>query len=789
MNISLRNKILLLFLGLLIISAVATIGSVLLATNNNVALQAKEKLAVGQRVFERLIIERGNQLFDSAAVLVADFGFKQAVTSSDTPTIQSALENNGNRIGADLMLLLTMDGKLLAASGDVREPLKQFHFRPLLLEAEQQGGLSTIVLLGDRIYQLVMLPVQAPITVAWAVIGMHIDQKFADQLGELTNLDVTFWGSSSAGTAAEVSTLSNAAMMQGGSAESAAGPSASIYSTIEGDSHSYLTLPVELAQAADYRVEALLSSSLSAAYARFSPLKLQMLVISSITLLLSVIGAYFISRNVTRPIGSLVEAARRISAGDYQQPVALQNASDEIGVLSNSFHLMQEGIAQREQQLSFLAYHDGLTAIANRIMLAQQLAGFLLSPETKQLAVLRLNINQFKQVNDTFGYEVGDTLLKSLAAVLVGYTGDNNLVARLSADEFALLLPDADEHKALSCAAELQQSIRRPQAIGDVNLTVSVTVGAALFPEHGDQSEQLLRRADIALDSAQDRQLSYACYQQGQDESHLRRIALVSELKIALEQDHLQIFFQPKVDLQLGRVTQVEALLRWIHRDYGFVSPEEFILLAEQSGLMPRLTNWVLKTVFLQAYRWQQLGIDVAIAINLSAYDLVEGFPARVETLLQTIGIESDRIILEITESAVMENPETAIQVLEQLRELGFKLSIDDYGTGYSSLAQLKNMPVDELKIDKSFVMKLEEDQSDQVIVKSTIELAHNIGLTVVAEGVETLGAYHLLEKWGCDKLQGYYISRPLPCPDFEEWLAGYESPTQVQPAPEENNA
>lgn len=786
MKISLRNKILLLFLSLLVVSAVATIGAVLLATNNNVEIQAEEKLSVGQRVFEQLIVERGNQLFDSAAVLVADFGFKEAVTSNDTATIQSALENNSARINADLMILLALDGQLITqANSDTLTPDedkgRKLTFSALLAQAEQEGGLSSIILLNGRIYQLVMLPVEAPAPVAWTIIGTHIDTDFAKQLKELTNLDVTFWGKSDIGASADVSTLTDTSMMHNSDSIDAD----LMYLTIEDRSQSYLTLPVSLANTQHYQVEALLSTSLTEAYARFSPLKLQMLLIASVTLLISVIAAYIISGNVTRPIATLAALARRISTGDYQGSIANgHSGGEEIDVLSDSFQAMQQGIAEREEQLSFLAFHDGLTGAANRTLLTQQLEQLLESPDTREISVLRLNINQFKRVNDTFGYDVGDSVLKSLTAIMQTYTGDINLTARLSADEFAVLLPGTAEDQVLPLVEQLQESIQQPLAIPNIEMKVAVSIGIALYPEHGDQAEQLLRRAEIALNSAQDQKLPYDCYQLGQDESHLRRLALVSELKLALECNQLQIYYQPKVNLRLGRVTQAEALLRWIHQDYGFVSPEEFIGLAEQSGLMPALTNWVLQTVFAQAQTWQKQGTDVAIAVNLSAYDLVDDFPFSVEALLNSTGLKSDRIILEITESAVMQNPEVAIKVLHRLRGLGFQLSIDDYGTGYSSLAQLKNMPIDELKIDKSFVMQLDSDEDDKVIVKSTIEMAHNIGLTVVAEGVETLEAYQLLNQWGCDKLQGYYISRPVPPDDFDTWLAEYESQ-----ALENNNA
>ncbi|MFT5599114.1 MAG: putative signal transduction protein with EAL and GGDEF domain [Chitinophagales bacterium] len=237
--------------------------------------------------------------------------------------------------------------------------------------------------------------------------------------------------------------------------------------------------------------------------------------------------------------------------------------------------------------------------------------------------------------------------------------------------------------------------IAPPFLVAEVSLQVDIVAGVSLFPDYGNEAEKLLRRAEIAIDLARIEHQPFSIYQQGQDESHLRKIALVRDLKAAIEENLLQLHYQPKLDLSCGRVNQVEALLRWTHHDLGFISPEEFVALAEHSGLMPALTDWVLKSVFDQASRWQQMKLDIAIAVSLSAYDIVEQFPALMETMLKSSGLSSDRIILEITEGAVMENPELAIQVLHKLRNLGLKLSIDDYGTGYSSLTKLKTLPVD----------------------------------------------------------------------------------------------
>jgi len=312
--------------------------------------------------------------------------------------------------------------------------------------------------------------------------------------------------------------------------------------------------------------------------------------------------------------------------------------------------------------------------------------------------------------------------------------------------------------------------------INEFEVTIPIRAGVAIFPLHGDQTGQLLRRTEIALNSAKEKKCTVQFYEEGSDAKHLNRIRLINDLKQAIEQNHLVMFYQPKVDLKARRVTQVEALIRWFHKELGFVSPEEFITLAEQAGLMPALTRWVLLTVIKELSTWMESGIDLAMAVNLSAYDLAhDDLPDYIEKLLTEYKVPATHLILEVTESAVIEDPEQAMNVLHRFKKQGIKLAIDDYGTGYSSLGQLKSMPVDELKIDKSFVLNLDQDKDDQVIVRSTIEMGHNIGLTIVAEGVETKAAWLLLEEYGCDKLQGYFISKPASGADFLAWYKDYD--------------
>lgn len=774
MAMSLRNRIILFFLCLLIISTLATIGSVLIATNTSVKKQAQEKLNVGKNVFEQLMIERGNQLLSSARVLVADFGFKDAVTSNDAATITSALENNQDRIEADLMILLNLEGDVITNTLGVN--ISDRIFESLLNEARQQGGAFGIIFINNAIYQLVMLPVKAPIPLAWSMVAKRIDKNFAQQLKNLTDLDVEFLAQGKNDDVVFVSTLNNA--MQ----ENQVLEEDTNFHILEDQNQQFLSLTVPLSQSDYFQIEAKLHTSLSRAYSTFSPLKIQIITIASITLILSMLIAIWIARNITQPIRYLAKAAARISSGDYQHTIqTLKGASLEITDLSQSFETMQQGIALREEKLSNLAYSDSLTGVDNRTALLIQLNERLVHNPQQPFAIVRVFIHHFKEVNDTFGYEMGDELLKTFGFVLTSYANDTHKVARLNAAEFALTLNNIDENTIMNELLHLQSILQHPLSINDIHIKSHIIMGVVFYPKQGNEAEQLLRRGEIALNHAKDHALDYAYYQEGQDERHLRKITLVNDLKEDLEQDRLLVHFQAKVDLDKHKVTQVEALLRWTHDEYGFISPEEFINLAEQTGLMPALTEWMLNQVFNQAIAWQRAGLDITIAVNLSAFDLVNDFPRKVESLLLRHNLSPQRIMLEITESAVMDNPDVAIDVLHKLKRIGFTLSIDDYGTGYSSLSQLKNMPVNELKIDKSFVLSLENDENDQAIVKSTIELAHNIGLNVVAEGVETLAAFAMLKQWGCNKLQGYFISRPISAADFEVWLAQYQVP-EVSP-------
>ena len=772
---SLRGKILLLFLGLMILSSVATLAAVMLATDRNVERQATEKLQVGVSVFERLMQVRSDQLFNSAQVLTADFGFKQAVAFRDAATIESVLHNQRERIQADLMMLKSLSGELIADSIDDdsrRTGPRQFAFTDLLPEARDNNGLKTVALLNDTLYQLVVVPVKAPIPVAWAVIGFRIDTAFATELKKLTRLDISFVQRNAAGSEAVVSTLPQAHLTLPDFDISAEKARRFVHLKEE-----YLARETLLPGNQNNQLSAVLSASLTQELQKFLLLKKQIGAIALLVLLCSLVAVFLIARNVTRPLKRLADAAQRISSGDYTEVVTLnKRAGVELDALAGSFNLMQSGIAERESRIVHQLHHDALTDLPNRISISKSLQAMIDDRDlNSQIAVLSIHFNRMKQVNDVFGYKVGDTLLKSCADILRGLPPQTNIVGRLSASEFVLLSMVNDESELPGLVAKLVERLSEPVSVGDLDININANMGVAIFPIQGSIAEQLLRRSDIALNKAIDKNTSCAFYEQGEDEKHLKQVRLVNDLKKAIDTDELVMHYQPKFDLRQGKVTQVEALIRWFHKELGFIPPDEFIGLAEQSGLMPMLSRWILQQVVMQTGAWHREGIKIDAAVNLSAHDLMhDDLPGYVKELMRDAKLAHEHLILEVTESAVMQDPEYAIKVLNCFKTANFGIAIDDYGTGYSSLGQLKKMPVDELKIDMCFIRNLAADKDDQIIVKSTIDMAHNIGLSVVAEGVEDQSSWQLLEGWGCDKLQGYFISKPMAAVDFASWYGSY---------------
>jgi diguanylate cyclase (GGDEF)-like protein len=430
------------------------------------------------------------------------------------------------------------------------------------------------------------------------------------------------------------------------------------------------------------------------------------------------------------------------------------------------------------------ALYDNLTGLPNRSLFNDQLRIRLDQARIRNdgLAVLLLDLNGFKEVNDTLGHAVGDNLLQAIAGRLSAYLGDASLVARLGGDEFAVLIQPGNSTTAAAAAETVASCLTPPITVQDMTIQAGASVGIALFPSDGEDGASLLRRADAAMYEAKQSGRSHMFATPDDDVANVRRLQLLGELRASIASGDFRLFHQPKLDLRSGRIVGTEGLVRWQHKQLGLLTPIEFIELSELSGLIQPLTRYLLELGIAQAAAWRRQGFDIAVAINLSVRNFFDqGLPEFIGQLLATHRLPGKFLVLEITEREVMSDRALARSALSSFRELGVKISVDDFGTGFSSLSQLQQLPIDEIKIDASFVRNMLTDPHDKVIVKSIIDLGHNLGLEVVAEGAETPEDLNALRAMGADRLQGYVIGKPMPAEEFTRWLyklAGRPDPT-----------
>jgi diguanylate cyclase (GGDEF)-like protein len=431
--------------------------------------------------------------------------------------------------------------------------------------------------------------------------------------------------------------------------------------------------------------------------------------------------------------------------------------------------------ARLVDQLRHEALHDSLTGLANRVLFHQRLSELIARrrPTDPRVAVMLIDLDRFKEINDTLGHGTGDLLLQELALRLRNDVPDAVTVARLGGDEFAVLDPgQRDASSAAATARAVRDTLQRPFSHRDLRLEVSASIGVAVAPENGRDATTLLRHADVAMYTAKRTASGVAVYREELDEHSPRKLALIGELRTVIEEGGLELHYQPKADLATGAIEGVEALVRWPHPSEGLISPDEFVPVAERTGLIGPLTDLVLRRALAQCRAWRDAGRSLSVAVNLSPRSLIDvDLADDIARALDEAGVDPSQLVLEITESSLMSDARHVLGVLNRLAAMGMTLAIDDFGTGYSSLSYLKRLPVNQVKIDKSFVLNMHNDANDAAIVRSIVDLARNLGLRVVAEGVETMAAWQTLADIGCDVAQGYVLSRPLPADRFDAWL------------------
>ena len=535
--------------------------------------------------------------------------------------------------------------------------------------------------------------------------------------------------------------------------------------------------------------------------------KTRMYAIAGAEIVLVALFSWWFGSYLTRGLRLLRDAARRINAGQLGEQ-SIISGTDELAETAQAFNDMSQQLARAaerrhaaeqdlrqlnedlearirarthelnsaNQVLEYRALHDVLTDLPNRTLLHHRLEHAIASfpRRQKKHALLMMDLDRFKSANDTLGHHFGDLVLREISQRVKHCVRPSDTLARVGGDEFCILLEEVNSREeAMLVARRIQDTIDQPLVFEGHKADVGASIGIAIFPDDGIDSIALSQSADIAMYEAKAGKLGAAFYNAELGERHKQHAYLLSELRQAINDNQLVLHFQPKIDLGTHSLAGVEALVRWQHPLRGLLFPDHFIPIAEQSGLIKPLTLWVLREALQYGQKLHTAGRELSIAVNISAANLQDSeFPSQVRLLLESVPVQTRLLEMEITETAVMLNPQRAIDNINALVSMGITMSIDDFGTGYSSMAYLKQLVLARIKIDKSFVIDMMNNKSDEVIVRSTIDLGHNLGLKVIAEGVENGEAWEKLKLLGCDAAQGYYISKPMPREQLEVWLA-----------------
>jgi len=757
---SFRKRLLVLIIGLAVLTQTVTLFAVLASTARDVKARGAEQLSADGSFVDQLIHYRAEQLASAVAVLAEDFGFREAVASGDGPTMLSAAGNNARRVGADLVLLINTRGRVLASSAPAEAQVGS-SIGGLLLGARGQHNRPRFMVFGRRTYQFFLSPVRTPEIIAWVAMGFAVDDALARNIRDLAGVEVTLGIRGPAGFTRVASSLPQA--------EQSALQVDSLAHTPTRGAHvmrlggtSYLTL-IQQIDSRGEPAEAILQKPMAAVLAPYQELRNSLLLIDGAAIVLAAVIGMFLGRGATRPLGELVLAAERIQHGRYDTAVKVAGGK-EFRSLADTFNAMQRTIADREADITRHAFYDSLTGLPNRALAERRLEELLRGTETPAaLALILIVVRSVHEVNATFGQEVADEVVQEAARRLGRNLAAQHVIARLGESQFLVIAPGFSAERARIYLDQLAGALRGGFHLSGMTLDLGVTAGICVYPDHGQSAKDLLRRVQVALEDAADTRLRVASYEPGRDEQHRRRLTLITGLRAAIEHDELTLKYQPKVEVGTRCVKSLEALVRWQHATLGAVPPGEFVPLAESAGASRALTNWVLGAAIRQLGEWRRSGLEVELAVNLSAPDILD--PDLGDGILRMLAerhVEPGALLLEITESAVMHDPDLAARHMQPLRAAGVRFAIDDFGTGHSSLSLLSRLPVDELKIDRSFISQALSGRN-AAIVASTVALAHGMGLSVVAEGVETSEAWNLLKRLRCDCAQGYLISQPMP--------------------------
>lgn len=759
---------------LLVVSTVfITVAPVMIWAVQDGDARLQRSLQARGAVFDSLMLTRARQMQQTVRLASQDPELLRAAGARDSDALPRLLAERSAAAGGSLGMLLDLDGGVLASSIELQPA--RLAFPGIVSRVGEQGLARTALRSNDQTYEMVTVMMRAPLPVGWLSVGYAIDADLAGHIKELTGLEATLYRNQANGIQVLGSTLSEPQLAALGPAMAGTTTDDAGLLDIELDGDSYKALERKLIPESP-DVSVLLKESVAVATAPYAGLRVHVMSVAAFGLLMAMVGASLFARRIGVPMQQLVAASRRIREGDYSTPVHVRS-SDELEDLAVSFNAMQEGIAEREERITYQAQFDELTGLPNRIHGLERLTQAIDSAAGTdgKVSLLVIDLNSFAELGSSLGHDVGDALLAQAAERLRASLDARFVLARLEVDEFLAVLEGAATDEACGIAEELLRLLSAGLSVRDLNVSLDACVGICSYPQHGEDADKLLLRATVAKNDAKATETSIRVYEDGRDDLHVRHVTILGDLPRAVRQDELKLFLQPKADLASGRICGAEALVRWDHPTLGFLMPNEFIPLAEQSGNISLISRWALTAAIRECRLWQEEGLDLNVSVNLSGRDLQnQDLPCFISEILRDHDLGARHLVLEITEQALVRDQEGARRVLGCLRDLGARIAIDDFGTGYSSLVQLRNLPVDEVKIDRSFVMELPGNRADVAIVRAAIQLAHNLGMDVLAEGVENRATMRWLAAHGCERAQGFLISKPMPAEQFVGWLADY---------------
>jgi len=748
---SIRTRLATLYAGLFALALSLVAVALYVVVTTTAERQVRGELIASSTVFDRLLELRTRELGNAATLLSRDFGFRAAVATGDPGTALSALDNLKARLGLRTAFIVGIDGNVAGLS----DPRQRADARALwtALDAGQTSG---IFRLGGVPHHVVAAPIMAPSLAGWVVFANDLGPVQMHRLEQLSAIPI------------------NARILLHGQDEAWSGDAAVagfVDARIGDDkparldeaSGTAIALVKPLQSMGDGESAALLLRyPLALAMEPYLPLQIAMGLTGLLGLVLVVFGSWRLSLTLTRPISALDQAAQRMEDGET---VAVKvETGDEIGRLAQSFNRMAAGIAERERRITQLAFNDSLTGLPNRAFCRQHLDMELKQAERRGgrgLALLCVDLDNFKAVNDTLGHPAGDELLRAVGARLCASVGDA-MVARLGGDEFTIILAHRDAHEAADAVAgRLIAALADPFEIRGDELVIGASVGIAMAPGDAADADTLLKHADLALNQAKgEGGGTYRFFESEMNARAQARHRLESDLRRAIGQGEFELYFQPLFDLETNRICSFEALIRWNHPARGLVMPDEFIPLAEETGLIVPIGTWVIQEACRQAVKWPE---EVRVAVNVSSVQFRK--PGLADVLVQALaasGLDPKRLEVEITESIFLESSEALIAILHSLRNLGIRIALDDFGTGYSSLSYLQSFPFDKIKIDRSFIQQLLSRSGSTAIVRAITDLARALGMETTAEGVENPEQLAELRLQGCSSVQGYLFSKPV---------------------------